>query len=193
MLTSRPLRRLRPHKIRADRVHSPGIPADIAESLSLLAEDARRVTRHSPPESRESTSRYLLNATLAALAARRVPIEDLARATGINHQAIRRRIASANPNDGVFSIFPESLDPSLPLGGRFHYLLTPTGATPGRFTIREILNDPNSATGVEVLRTPNEALDWLTSDQISWLIPVRTSGEILEVVFAIDAGDLIRD
>jgi hypothetical protein len=44
-----------------------------------------------------------------------------------------------------------------------------------------------------VLRTPNEALDWLTSDQISWLIPVRTSGEILEVVFAIDAGDLIRD
>lgn len=189
MRLSRPLKKIRPHKTRADRVHSPGIPADIEESLRLLAEDARRVTRHSSPSSPESTARYLLNATLAALHERKVPIEELARATGINHQAVRRRISTANPNEGVFSIFPETLDPNEPLGGRFHYLLTPVGTTTGRFTIREILSDPEEVK-VTVISTPNEALAWLSLEEAVGLSPIRTSGDILSLVFAIEPGDL---
>jgi hypothetical protein len=189
MYLSRPLTRRRTHKDRAERVHSPGIPADIAEGLAGLAEQARKVTRHTSPNSDAALARDLLNATLAALYERKVPIEALARAASINHQAVRRRVDSANPQDSIFTLIPESVEPNSPLGGRFHYLLTPTAASTGRFSIREIYGDPEDV-GCPVLRTPKQAHDWLAQEKPSSLTPVRTSGEILLLVFAIDPGDL---
>jgi hypothetical protein len=189
MYLSRPLKRRRPHKTRADRTHSPGIHPDVAEGLADLAYTARAVTRHSAPGSPEVMARELLNATLASLNARKVPVEELARATGINHQAIRRRISEGNPKDGLFTSLPETVDPHAALGGTFHYYLTPTGSNIGKFTIREINGDVLHA-GVPVLSTPYDALQWLNQQPPYSLSPVRTSGEILSVVFAIDPGEL---